>query len=195
MPPTLIPLCPCPQHVSPSFHACADAEAMWAANKLDIEATLRHVCRRLLEDEEVGARCVAVGLLARHRCRGPAGRAVDYQGWAGRSRDATSSAANIVVPTAGCMPPHALPSLPEALPPRHPLCYRSARRTAACGQRRSDCWAQSSWRQQIRPQRRSSRRARRRQRAAAAVLALPGRGSPAQQSSGPPLQQQQQGKG
>ncbi|KAL4428793.1 hypothetical protein ABPG77_005231 [Micractinium sp. CCAP 211/92] len=28
-------------------------EAMWAANKLDIEATLRHVCRRLLEDEKI----------------------------------------------------------------------------------------------------------------------------------------------
>lgn len=27
-------------------------EAMWAANTLDIEATLRHVCRRVLKDEE-----------------------------------------------------------------------------------------------------------------------------------------------
>lgn len=30
------------------------AEAMWAANKLDIESTLRHVCRKLLNDEKVG---------------------------------------------------------------------------------------------------------------------------------------------
>ena len=28
------------------------AEAMWAANKLDINATLRHVCKKLLNDEQ-----------------------------------------------------------------------------------------------------------------------------------------------
>lgn len=56
---------------------------------------------------------------------GPAGRAVDYPGRHGCFGGAKSSAANIIVPTAGCMPPHALPSLPEALPPRHPLCQVS----------------------------------------------------------------------
>ena len=34
-------------------------DAMWAANRLDIEATLRHVCKRLLNDPQV---CVHLGV-------------------------------------------------------------------------------------------------------------------------------------
>lgn len=48
------------RHGAPHGHnatlsGAGTAEAMWAANKLDIEATLRHVCRKLLNDEQVGS--------------------------------------------------------------------------------------------------------------------------------------------
>ena len=46
---------------------------MWAANKLDIEATLRHVCKRLLSDEQASPAAAAVPALPAVDANQPAG--------------------------------------------------------------------------------------------------------------------------